>query len=548
VHLGRSLAFLVVVVCTDRRRANLGDQLALGIACFWSPRAIPLPWLLWINRSRCDGLGNASYRINIKGAKLNQLRVASRVVLLAGLFFGGNFTNSPRASLQAAGETNFIVVLADDCTYRDLGCYGGQAKTPNLDQFASEGMRMTRCFQTAPMCSPTRHNLYTGQYPVKTGAYPNHTQTFDHIKNVTHFLGPAGYRLALSGKTHIGPRNLFPFQYSGKGNNPDMDAIDRLMRESKESDQPFCLFACSNEPHTPWNKGDASQYPVDTIQLPEYLPDTPAMREGFSRYLAEISYYDGQVGQILELLDKHELASSTVVIVLSEQGNSMPFAKWTCYDSGLQSAMLVRWPGHIEAGSVSNAMVEYVDVLPTIMAIAGIKDEEGELDGQSFLSVLKGDADRHKEFVFGAMTTRGIINGNDSYPIRSVRSATHKLILNLQHDQLFTNACVKSPEFVSLIEAASRGDQHAAEAVDRYQNRPAVELYNVIDDPLEMNNIAGDPKNQSVIAELRTELDTWMESQGDLGVETELRANEHKKKSRRPAGRKKSSEASATGT
>ena len=498
-----------------------------------------------------SGSGNVVYRINIKGAKLNQFRVVSRVVLIASLWLCGVLANLPSSNLWAIDEfdsakPNFIVVLADDCTYRDLGCYGGQAKTPNLDQFASEGMRMTRCFQAAPMCSPTRHNLYTGQYPVKTGAYPNHTQTFDHIKNVTHFLGPAGYRLALSGKTHIGPRNLFPFEYSGKGNNPSMDAIDSLMRESKQNNQPFCLFACSNEPHAPWNKGDASQYPVEKIQLPEYLPDTPAMREGFSRYLAEISYYDDQVGQILELLEKHDLASNTVVIVLSEQGNSMPFAKWTCYDSGLQSAMLVRWPGRIEAGSVSDAMVEYVDVLPTIMAIAGIEDENRVLDGRSFLPVLQGETKQHKDFVFGAMTTRGIINGNDSYPIRSVRSATHKLILNLQHEQLFTNACVKSPEFVSLVEAAIDGNQDAAKAVNRYQNRPAVELYDVINDPLEMKNIAGDPNNEQVITALRAELNAWMKSQGDLGVETEMKANDNKMKARRPAGRKKANPANAT--
>lgn len=429
----------------------------------------------------------------------------------------------------AAEKTNFLFVIADDCTFRDIGCYGGQAHTPNIDQLATEGMRFTHCFQCAPMCSPTRHNIYTGQYPIKTGAYPNHTATYDHIQNITHYLKPIGYRVALSGKTHIGPRELFQFEYSGK-KNPDMNAIDKLFGECVREQTPFCLFACSNEPHTPWNKGDAARYPPEKIQLPPYIPDTPTVRDGYSRYLAEITYYDDQVGQLMNLLDKHGLAETTLVVVVSEQGNSMPFAKWTCYDNGLQSAMIARWPGKVKAGSVSSAMVEYVDVTPTFVDIAD-GNLSSELDGRSFQDVLTGKATEHKSYVFGEMTTKGIINGNDCYPIRSVRSRTHKLILNLQHDQKFTNACTKSREFVSMVAAAEAGDAAAKAAVDRYQYRPAVEFYDVVADPLEMNNLADRPEHASTIAELRRELRAWMSSQGDQGVATELIANQHKKKS-----------------
>lgn len=432
---------------------------------------------------------------------------------------------TPRA--DAAEQPNMLFIIADDCTFRDIGCYGGQAHTPNIDQLATEGMRMTHCFQCAPMCSPTRHNIYTGQYPVKTGAYPNHTSTYDHIKNITHFLKPLGYRVALSGKTHIGPRSLFQFEYSGN-KNPDMKAISKLMSECAETDTPFCLFACSNEPHTPWNKGDASRYPPDAIELPPYLADTPVVREGFSRYLAEITYYDSQVGQLLELLDKHDLADNTLVVVVSEQGNSLPFAKWTCYDNGLQSAMIVRWPGHVEPNSVSDAMVEYVDVTPTFIDVAG-GTLDPTLDGRSFRDIITGKKKEHKEFVFGEMTTKGIINGNASYPIRSVRSRTHKLILNLQHDQAFTNACTKSAEFQSIKAAADSGDATAQRVVDRYQHRPAIEFYDVVEDPLEMHNLADHPEHAATIAELRHQLDQWMKSQGDEGVATEKLANHHKK-------------------
>jgi uncharacterized sulfatase len=442
----------------------------------------------------------------------------------AVLLLGSLLTSTARA----AEQTNLLFIIADDCTFRDIGCYGGQAYTPNIDKLATEGMRFTHCFQCAPMCSPTRHNIYTGQYPIKTGAYPNHTETFEHVKNITHYLKPLGYRVALSGKTHIGPRQLFTFEYSGN-KNPDMKAVDKLFGECVQNQTPFCLFACSNEPHTPWNKGDPSRYPPTKIKLPPYIPDTPTVRDGYSRYLAEITYYDDQVGQLISLLDKHKLAENTLVVVVSEQGNSMPFAKWTCYDNGLQSAMIARWPGKVKAGSVSGAMVEYVDVTPTFVDVAG-GDLAVELDGRSFLDVLMGKATEHKSHVFGEMTTHGIINGNACYPIRSVRSRTHKLILNLQHDQEFTNACTKSAEFVSMVKAAEAGDEQAKAAVARYQHRPAVELYDVVADPLEMNNLADQAKYASTIADLRQELHAWMESQGDKGVETELVANQHKKK------------------
>ncbi len=431
--------------------------------------------------------------------------------------------------LSATENPNFVFIIADDCTFRDIGCYGGQAKTPNIDRLATEGMRFTHCFQTAPMCSPTRHNIYTGQYPVKTGAHPNHTQTYRHIKNITDYLPPLGYRVALSGKTHIGPRENFKFEYSKVKNNPDMRAVEELFSECSKTETPFCLFACSNEPHTPWNKGDASVYPPSKVKLPPYLPDTEIMRDGFSRYLAEISYFDSQVGQILDLLEQHRLSENTLVMVVSEQGNSLPFAKWTCYDNGLQSAMIVRWPGKVKPNSTTSAMVDYSDITPTFVEAANGKPAN-ELDGKSFLPVLTGETNHHKDLVYGVMTTKGINNGTDFYPIRSIRSRKFKLILNLNHEAEFRNACTSSAEFQSMVQAAENGNDHAKLMVARYQHRPETEFYDVVQDPLEMNNLASDEAHKEEIAELKMKLITWMNSQGDEGIATEMAANEHLQK------------------
>ncbi len=436
-----------------------------------------------------------------------------------------------------AEKPNFVFVIADDCTHRDLGCYGGQAHTPNIDALAEQGMRFTQCFQAAPMCSPTRHNLYTGIYPVKSGAYPNHTFVKEGTQSIVHYLKPLGYRLALSGKRHISPESSFPFEYSAVKNNPDMEAIESLFRECSENKTPFCLFACSNEPHSPWNKGDASRYPPEKVKLPPYYVDTERTRSDFSNYLAEITYLDGQVGQCLELLEKYNLSDNTLFIFTSEQGNSFPFAKWTCYDSGLQTAFVARWPGKIQANGQSDAMIEYVDVVPTFVQAAG-GEPAAVLDGKSFLDVLAGKTDSHKKYVYGLHTTRGIINGSEQFGIRSIRSKKYKYIMNLTPEVRFTNACTKSPAFVSWIEKA-KSDPDAADKVKRYQVRPAEELFAVNDDEFEWTNLADAHELQQIKKKLRSELLSWMESQGDLGRETELNAHEHQNRNRNKSSSKK---------
>ena len=443
--------------------------------------------------------------------------------------------------ITQAAQPNIVFIIADDCTFRDIGCYGGQARTPHIDKLATQGMRFTRCFQAAPMCSPTRHNIYTGLYPVKSGAWPNHTRAYPHVKSIVHHLRPQGYRVTQTGKTHINPRAVFPFENFGGGKNPDMKYIDRLFAETAKGGKggkPFCLFACSNEPHTPWTKGDASAYPPAKVKLPPYLVDTPRVREDFSKYLAEVACFDSQVGEILALLAKHQLADNTLVMVVSEQGNAFPFAKWTCYDHGLQSAMVVRWPGRVKAGSVTDAMVEYVDVTPTFIDVAGGKPI-APLDGRSFLPVLRGKATEHKQHVFGIMTTRGINNGTDAFAIRSVRDTRYKLILNLNHESKFTNACTKMPLFQSMIAKAAAGDATAKRLVHAYHHRPAVELFDLKTDPLEMTNLAGQTGSEPHIKRLRGKLEAWMKAQGDKGVETELKARERQGRGRNKKNPKK---------
>jgi N-sulfoglucosamine sulfohydrolase len=436
--------------------------------------------------------------------------------------------------LAHAAPPNLLLIIADDCTYRDLGVYGGQAKTPHLDKLAAGGMKFTRCFQAAPMCSPTRHALYTGLYPVKSGAYPNHTMAYDWVKSIAHYLQSSGYTTHLSGKTHISPKSVFPFQYSGN-NNPDPAAFAAVLKDGAESKKPFLFIAASNEPHSPWDKGDPSQYPPASLTLPPVLVDSPDTRDGFSRYLAEITYFDSQVGELVGLLDQSPHRDNTLVIVLSEQGNSFPFAKWTCYDVGLASACITRWPGKVKPGSVSDALIEYVDMVPTFLEAAGITRPE-ILDGRSFLPVLTGAADTHKTHVFGLQTTRGINSGSDHYGIRSVRDTRYRYIRNLTPEATFQNAATKDATFRTWEKMAAAGDAHAQRLVRDYQHRPAEELFDCETDPWNRHNLASDPKFAAQLAGLRAQLDAWMKQQGDDGQATEMKALERMPRNKKEGG------------
>ena len=439
-------------------------------------------------------------------------------------------------------KPNVLLIIADDMCWRDCGCYGNkEVKTPNIDRLAADGMRFDAMFTATAMCAPTRQQLYTGIFPVRNGAYPNHSRVYPGTKSVVHHLKALGYRVGLIGKTHFGPRESFPFEFlpGGKGGASNTKAIADFVNRDKG--KPYCLIVCSNEPHSPWSKGESGAYPPGKLTVPPYLVDTAVTRRGLSKYYAEITFLDGQVGGCMDVVEKSGRKADTMFIFTSEQGSSFPFGgKWTCYENGLKTAFVVRWPAGVKAGSATGAMAQYVDVVPTLVEAAG--GEPGKIDtgrggapgggrgfdGRSFLGVLLGKTDRHRDCVYGAHTTRGIINATQGgYPIRSVRSATHKYILNCNHEATFTNAATRGAGATAIWGswvASAKTDKFAADRVKWYQHRPAEELYDLAQDPYELKNIADDPACGKVKAELKKRLLAWMAQQGDKGNETEAGA------------------------
>lgn len=446
------------------------------------------------------------------------------------------------ACAQQAERPNLVLFIADDCSYYDLGCYGSpDSRTPNIDRFASQGMRFTRAYQAAPMSSPTRHCLYTGLWPVCSGAYPNHTRANRGTRSVVHQLHPQGYRVALVGKSHVAPDSVFPWDVYAPSQRGeiDFDAVRRFISDCEKDSVPYCLLVATNQPHTPWDKGDASQFDADKLTIPPMYVDIPQTREAFIRYLAEINYMDGEFGTLLGILDEKGQADKSVVVYLSEQGNSLPFAKWTCYDAGVHSACIVRWPGVVQAGSVSDAIVEYLDIVPTFVDIAGGKPMSA-MDGESFKEVLTGRATSHKEYTFALQTTRGINAGAPYYGIRSVSDGHYRYIVNLTPEATFKNVVTSNSPLFKEWQRLAATDEHAKWVTERYQHRPATELYDVTADPYCMNNLAGDKAYADIVARLDKELRAWMARCGDEGQPTEMQALKHlaRKQKADKAGRK----------
>ncbi|MBV6639719.1 MAG: sulfatase [Cyclobacteriaceae bacterium] len=451
------------------------------------------------------------------------------VLLLAFWVMGCQKSADSKATQST--KPNIVFILADDCTNWDLGAYGSpDAITPNIDRLAAEGMKFTRCYQAAPMCSPTRHNIFTGLYPVKTGAYPNHTFAKEGTKSIVQYLKPLGYRVALSGKRHIKPETIFDFEYLGKDKNPQFDLVEEFFQDAKSKHEPFALMLTSNEPHNPWNMGDPSLFNPDSITLPPFFPDTRVIREEYVKYLAEINFLDGQVGTTLELLEKYGLTENTLVMFASEQGAIWPFAKWTGYEAGVKSALIVKMPGMIEPGSAFDGIMEYTDIIPTFIELAG-GNVPSILDGKSMVPILTGKQQSGKEYAFSLQTTRGINDGSDYYGIRTVVNNQYRYIVNLTPEVEFFNTINNDPKdpmpwFISWTEAAKQ-DKEAAKWLTRFRQRPAEELYDINKDPWCLNNLAGDLANKEIMTKLKKELENWMVSCGDEGQPTEMAALEH---------------------
>jgi len=232
---------------------------------------------------------------------------------------------------------------------------------------------------------------------------------------------------------------------------------------------------------------------------------------------------DGQVGAIMQVLEKSGQAKDTLVLFTSEQGSQFPGCKWTNWNTGLHTALVAHWPGRTPVGKRTDALVQYADILPTLLTAAGGDPKKHRHDGTSFLPVLVGESDTHREFVYGIHNN---IPEGPEYPIRSVSDGTFHYIRNLRPDELYIekhlmgmkgNAVLNNPYWSTWVREAWI-NPHTYRLVKRYMSRPSEELYNSVADPYELNNLAKASEHKSRLRVLSAELDHWMKEQGDPGI------------------------------
>lgn len=419
-----------------------------------------------------------------------------------------------------AAPPDIVVFLTDDQSQLDATPYGAKdLRTPNMQRLADAGLTFTRAYVASPSCAPSRAALLTGLMPARNGAEANHSRPRADLKKWPAYFQERGYEVVAFGKiAHYKHTADYGFDLFAHDTFHDHAAIpaavEFLKNRPRDGAKPLCLMVGSNWPHVPW-PADELGYAAADLSLPAGSIDTPATREWRARYAAAVTKADDDLGVIMEAAGRF-LRPDALFLFSADHGAQWPWAKWNCYESGVCVPLIVAWPGMVKPGSRSSAMVQWIDFLPTLLEAAG-GTAPAELDGRSFLAVLRGARSEHRDRIFTTHSGDGDIN---VYPIRAVRVGDWKYVRNLHPEYAFTTHIdlpVKLGQraFFATWEDAAKKDQSAAAILARYHKRTAEELYDLAADPHEQRNVVGDPAHAAKLAELRAALDQWLRTQGD---------------------------------
>ncbi len=416
-------------------------------------------------------------------------------------------------STFAEDRPNILWLSAEDISPH-LGCYGDlEAITPNLDQLAKEGTRYTHAFTTAGVCAPCRSGIITGMYQTTLGTHHMRCNAVlpKHIKPFTTYLRKAGYYCTNNSKKD--------YQFREPKDTWDESGGKAHWRKRK-SGQPFFSVFNFTGCHESGISGEAKYKSVtqnlkasqrqdaSELKLPPYYPDTPIVREDWKRNYELITAMDAWAGDLIKQLKDDGLYENTIIIFWSDHGVGLPRAKRWLYDSGTRVPLIVRQPAG-EVG-VSDRLVSSIDFGPTVLKLAGL-DIPKHMQGRSFIE------GRPRKYVFGARDRM-----DERYDIiRSVRDKRYRYIRNyepLKTYYQYMNTPEKGATMKEIRRTAKAGKLPPAAKLFMATSKPTEELYDLKNDPHEINNLVGNSKYTDKLVELRKAHSDWVKRTGDLGL------------------------------
>lgn len=425
---------------------------------------------------------------------------------------------------------NVVLLIADDLGFQ-LGCFGdSKIRTPNIDGLAKNGVRFANAFSAVSSCSPSRATLYTGLHTHQNGQYglahgEHNFHSLATVRSLPNLLKANAYRTGIIGKIHVQPRSVYPFDVETSkdiGGNRSVAAMADQARQffSECGDKPFALVVGFSDPHRAAKGfGNDKKYPgvneiaydPSEVSLPYFLSDKPEVRREWADYYQSISRLDQGVGFLLEALKKTNHNEDTLVIFLSDNGPPFPGAKTTLYDAGVHLPLIISTPNQKRRGITNQAMVSWIDVLPTILDWAGVK-KPPVLTGRSLLPILEEETPKGWDAVYASHQSHEVTM---YYPMRMIRTRTHKYIRNIAHklDYPFASDIYNSLTWQGTLER--RDTMMGDRRVEDFVHRPLEELYDLEHDPHELMNVATKSAYAETLKDLRERLKKWQTSTRD---------------------------------
>lgn len=412
-------------------------------------------------------------------------------------------------------KPNFIIIIGDDISWNDLGCYGHPTvKSPNIDRLAQEGITFTNTYLTASSCSPSRCSIIAGRYPHNTGAAELHTPLPAGIPTLPGELKKSGYYTAAAGKWHLGPNANADFDLVVEkdiGVGGEAQWVGVLQERPK--DKPFFMWFAAPDAHRDWQP-DPEGVPHDPDQsvIPPYLADAPGTRQDLAKYYDEIQRFDRYTGLVKQELIKQKVYENTLILIMADNGRPFPRAKTRVYDSGMKTPFVLSWPKIIKnPGTINSSLISVIDIAPTFLELAGI--EAGPtFQGISFAGVLQKPGTEHRNYVFAEH------NWHDyEAHERMVRTKYFMYVVNNRPNLPNQGPADsnRSPSYEDLKNSRDQGKLTAAQADVFLAPRPHEELFDCINDPEQLINLASDVRYAQVLDDLRAVLQRWAEETGD---------------------------------